>query len=158
MKYVFPDPDQPLNPSWRAPLEAIARAVAGKWKYQFFDLGDFMIMLRVVRPPRPSLVLYKHRYTRRYLNLDDAAHAYRYIESKDPSGSGRYLAHRDLTDALDHLGLWELPWMKPGLEPFRYGHTWRERFLVRDVLDPIDEDERPAGRAKGRGRARLRVV
>jgi hypothetical protein len=37
--------------------------VAGMRRYQFFDVGDFMIMCRILRPPRPSLVLYKHYYT-----------------------------------------------------------------------------------------------
>ena len=72
-----------LPPAWVEPLEAVARAVAGDPLYPFFDTDDFMIMARLLRRPRPSIVLYKHYYTRRYLNLDDAGHAYRYIGPRD---------------------------------------------------------------------------
>lgn len=32
-------------------------------------------------------------------------------------GDGRYVAHRDLREALDHLRLWELPSLKPEVGP-----------------------------------------
>jgi hypothetical protein len=69
------------------------------------------------------------------------------------------VAHPDLAGAIDHLDLWELPWMKRGLESFRHGYTWQERYLARDFLDPIDDFEPPAHRAKGgRRRGHLRLV
>ena len=140
MRYEFPGCGRPVDPSWWAPLEGVGRAVQSQWRYQFFALADFMLMVKLVRPPRPSLYLYKHRYTRRYLNLDEAGHAYRFaVPRSKPEGPGRYLAHRNPADAIDHLELWLLPWMKPGLESWRFGYDWSERYLARDSLDPIDD-------------------
>lgn len=128
---VFPD-DGPLHDSWRTPLEAVTRVVTGNPRFPFYDPDDFMIMCRVLRGPRPSLVLYKHYYTRRYLNLDDTGHTYRYVPPKDLYNSrhdGRYLAHKDFLTAMDHLELWHLPWLKPGLEAARrdldYEDAWQ---------------------------------
>lgn len=45
--------------------------------------------------------LYKHRDTRRYLNLDDAGHAYEY------RGDSRYRCHRSVEDAVHHVGIRE---------------------------------------------------
>lgn len=157
-----------LDPAWWAPLEGVARLVAGVPAYQFFDVDDFMVMVRLVRPPRPAITLYKHRHTRRYLNLDDAGHAYRFIPPRDDSKSnGRYVAHRDLREALDHLRVWELPWMKSGLEAYRFGRSWEDRWALHpDVAagnDRLPGDlDAPAGddRTSKRGgrRGRLHVV
>lgn len=129
---ILPPDDDPLDTSWTSPLEAVERAIRGIRRYQFFELDDFMIMCRVLRRPRPDLVLYKHCWTRRYLNLDAAGHAYRYFPPKDPasSRSGQYRSHRGLPTAMDHLRLWELPWMKPDLTQHRHGLTWNERWVV----------------------------
>jgi hypothetical protein len=121
---VFPFDEGPLHESWLAPLEAVTRLVAGNPRFPFFDPADFMIMNLVLRRPRPTLFLYKHYSTRRYLNLDDAGHAYRYIPPKDiyhATHDSRYVAHRDFRTAMDHLQLWLLPWMKDGLEHERRG-------------------------------------
>jgi len=128
MDYVFPPSDGPIDPAWVEPLEAVARAVAGDPLYRFFDTDDFMIMARLIRRPRPSIVLYKHYYTRRYLNVDDSGHAYRYIGPRDPDSQsdGRYVACKDLRVALNQLELWELPRMKPGLEQYRSRSSWDE--------------------------------
>jgi hypothetical protein len=162
MKHVSPEHGVPVDPLWWAPLEGVARAVRGRECYQFFDIGDFMLMGREIRSPRPSVVLYKHYYTRRYLNLDDAGHAYRYaVPRSKPDGPGRYLRHKGLSDALDHLDLWELPWMKRGLERFRFGYSVDERYLARDLLDPIDDlalAPELDHTKEGRGRGHLRVV
>ena len=111
-------------------------------RYQLFELGHFMIMGKVLRRPRPYLVLYKPSWTRRYLNLDAEGHPYRYFPPKDLAStrSGQYRIHRDLPTAMDLLRLWELPWMKPDLDEHRYGLTASERW----VLDPeelLDDDE-----------------
>ena len=97
--------------------------------------------------------------TRRYINLDDAGGTSRYVAPADITrGVGRYLAE-SLTDALDALELWELPWMKPGLEAFRYGLSWDERW----VLHP-DAENAPSTEAEARKvarevrRRRLRVL
>lgn len=76
MRLVFPSDHVPLSADWIRPLEAVARSIAGV-RFRFFDLDDFMIMAQIRRRERPDLHLYKHVYTRRYLNLDAAGHSYR---------------------------------------------------------------------------------
>lgn len=136
-----PADDGPLDPGWWAPLDALGRVIAGEPRYRFFELADFMVMARVVRRPRrPDLLLYKHGYTRRYLNLDDAGHAYRYVAPREIGrGSGRYVRHRDLRTALDHLDLWELPWMKPSLAEHRHGVSWHDRWQLYPDADEAGE-------------------
>jgi hypothetical protein len=135
----FPDDDVtvPLDPAWTDPLDAVSRVLRdgnGVPSDQFFDCCDFMIMARVRRPKLPDLVLYKHIYTRRYINLDAAGHAYRYVPPKSLTSSarGRYVSHRDLRRAVTELGLWELPWMKPSLMSFQRGIGWGDRRLLFD--------------------------
>lgn len=45
--------------------------------------------------------------------------------------------------AIDHLRPWELPWLKPGLEPVQQGIPWTERYLLLrdDVHDLISVPE-----------------
>ncbi len=136
---VFPDEHDPLHPSWLEPLDLVAKAVAGNSRFRFFDPADFMIMNQVLRRSRPTLTLYKHYYTRLYLNLDGAGHAYRYIAPRDwltSTHDGRYLPYRNLTDAIDHLELWYLPWMKGGLEHERQGLDYDDAWQ----LDPRRRD------------------
>jgi hypothetical protein len=107
---------EPLDPTWLEPLQRVARALVASRRPsdRAFDPADFMVMGRIVRRSRPTIVLYKHAYTRMYLNLDAAGHAYRYHAplSLTSTGSGRYLRHRDLLSAIDHLRLWEVPALK----------------------------------------------
>jgi hypothetical protein len=120
--HIFPYDDEPLHEMWLKPLNGVARLLAGHPRARFFDARDFMIMDGYLRRSRPTLVLYKHYYTRRYLNLDEQGHAYRYVAPRDVSATswnGRYVLHADLFAAVDHLRLWELPWLKPGLEQER---------------------------------------
>ena len=148
MKHEFPTGDGPLDPSWTAPLTSLARAVAGDPRHRYLDPDDFMIMGRVVRSPRPSINLYKHGYTRHYLNLDAHGQAYRYRAPRDlDKGDGRYLRYRTVDEALLALDLFELPWMKPGLAAERRGLDWEERWTLQDRLlddtlspDPTRED------------------
>ena len=140
MRYEFPNQEGPLDVAWIEPLRMIERVLAQPGATvadSFFDLDDFMIMTRLIRSPRPSIVLYKHRHTRRYINLDDAGHAYRYYPPPRPDsrGNGQYRRHQDLRTAINNVGLWELPWMKEGLERHQYGWTFDERWTVRWQLD-----------------------
>jgi hypothetical protein len=97
------------DPDWR-PLEAVSSLVRQRPDLPHFHPGEFMYMA-AVRSTRPDLVihLYKHVDTRRYLNLDDAGHAYAYIDSEGDrvchGFSGRYRRHGNLVDALDRLEL-----------------------------------------------------
>lgn len=81
-------------PEW-APLEAVARLTAdGPFPV---DPGDFMWMGATASDGVP-VQLYKHSDTRRYLNLDAAGHAYRYV-AKDNA----YVPLADLYSALVHV-------------------------------------------------------
>jgi len=46
-----------------------------------FDPFDFMYMGRLTAVDVPDVHMYKHRWTRRYLNIDALGHAYRYVPS-----------------------------------------------------------------------------
>jgi hypothetical protein len=72
-----------------------------------------MFMGAIDRGRRDRIWLYKHIETRRYLNIDAAGHAYRYIPPLFDR-DGRYIAHRRLADALAHLELEIVPmeWRK----------------------------------------------
>jgi hypothetical protein len=126
--HIFPFDDEPLHEMWLRPLDGIARAMDGHPRARFFELGDFMIMDGYLRRSRPTLVLYKHYFTRRYLNIDESGHTYRYVPPRDWRGTynGRYVPHQDLLEAIDHLQLWLLPWMKDGLEHERHGLEFDE--------------------------------
>lgn len=94
-----------------APLEAVARLARQDPALPSFHEAEFMYMCAVVnKRKRLQIHLYKHRDTRRYLNLDDAGHAYEYCgpapASFDPGSGGRYRPHRSLRDALRQVDLW----------------------------------------------------
>ena len=69
-------------------------------------------------------------------NLNARGDAYRYVppQPSDADDLGGYEPHACLRDALDHLGLWELPWMRSELETFTGGVAWDDRFSVWDRL------------------------
>ena len=96
-----------------APLESVARISRLSDELPSFHAAEFMYMGAVQHErDGPTIHLYKHRDTRRYLNLDDAgrAYAYRYREH-DPHGGeigGRYQRYRALADALAAADLWLL--------------------------------------------------
>lgn len=122
MRMQFPEADGPLDPEWFQPLYDLFPSIPAEGSLKYFDPNDFMVMGRIVRPPRPSITLYKHRYTRRYLNLDASGQAYRYFAPPLASDRpGQYLPHDDLISALRGLGLAELPQLKPVLARVRRG-------------------------------------
>lgn len=137
MKLEFPVGDGPLDERWTAPLERIAEMLVNDPRYQFFDLADFMVMGRVKRGSRPDVTLYKHRYTRAEICLDDDAQPYRFIAPKDiERGTGRFVPHLSLRHALDELCIWQLPWLKPGLERYQFGRSWEDSWQLRPDSDP----------------------
>lgn len=113
MRMQFPEGTGPLDPEWFRPLYDLVPKVPAVGSLTYFDPDDFMLMGRVLRSPRPDITLYKHRYTRRYLNLDASGQPYHYLGSPLESfRSGQY-RRQDLDVALRCLGLWELPQLKP---------------------------------------------
>jgi hypothetical protein len=119
---------------------------------RFLSVGDFMFMGKIIRRggARRDLYLYKHRYTRRYVHLDDTGATYRFIAARSPY-AGRLGQHRprSVTDALYHLQLWHLPWMKPGLERERCGLPYEDAWML---LPDSDVEDDPAPPTTGRRR------
>jgi hypothetical protein len=91
---------------WCAPLHMVERVVGAHPDGRHFDVDDFMICGKLLRRRPPDIFLYKHGVTRRYLNVDDAGHTYRYYPPRGERGNGQYRRHRDLTAAIDALDLW----------------------------------------------------
>jgi hypothetical protein len=107
----------------------------------FFDPDDFMLVTWCRRDRAPGVDVFTHVDTRRSLNLDPDGVPYRHVPEAAP-GAGRYERHRTLRAAVDALGLWELPWLRPDLATHRRGLSWDRRFELRAVL--ADD---PSGRA-----------
>ncbi len=101
------------EPVWD-PLQRLARVVRQIPQVPQFHPGEFMYM-EAIRNERLGIRihLYKHIDTRRYLNLDDAGHAYAYWpgdadEDLDrPEFGGRYRRYCTPLDAIGGLCLWE---------------------------------------------------
>jgi hypothetical protein len=55
--------------------------------------------------------LYKHVFTRHYLNLDEAGHSYRYHAPRSDSGNGQYRRDRDLAAPIRRVGLHDVPYL-----------------------------------------------
>ncbi len=115
-RYYFKPVD---GPCWR-PLERVAELTIVSPELPVIDPGHFMYMARLESAGQPDLNLYKHFYTRYYLNLDDAGHAYAFVgpgrrwKSAPPfSDAGLYQPVPDLLMALEHLdlGFLENAWM-----------------------------------------------
>lgn len=142
MRFVYPEPDQPFDPAWIAPLLAIGEILAKSLRIEdsFFDPDDFMIMGWYCRPRRSNLFLYKHRDTRHYLNVDGDGRAYRYIPPRllDSEHEGSYRRLPKLRSAIDRIGLWELPWMRDDLGAHRHGYSWDDRYMIIDLLTADD--------------------
>ena len=52
------------------------------------------------------------------------------------------MRHKTIEHALDHLCLWELPWLKLGLEKYQFERSWNERWLLHPDPDPRHDWER----------------
>lgn len=118
---VFP-PDNPTGEcnKWCAPLHEFYERIQHHPHAVFFDVDDFMLMSGWRRSGRPLLILCKHHYTRRYLNVDAAGDVWRYVAPRndsDPS-PGTYRRLTGVDEALERLGLEEMPWM----DPERFGY------------------------------------
>ena len=93
--------------SW-APLERIVSVASDMRRVPRLRAVDFLYLTRLQAPGRPTLHVYKHRWTRRSLNVDNAGHAYRFGgAARGDCGEvgGWYEQHRDLLAAIAHLGL-----------------------------------------------------
>lgn len=128
---------------WCRPIHMVEAAIAGQDFAKYFKVDDFMCMGKLHRSGRLDLIMYKHWHTRRYLNLDAAGHAFRYLPP--PPGSrqnGQYRIYADLVVAIDALHLFEMPWLaQSGCELARQGLSWEERWQHPDVEAWVDRQE-----------------
>ena len=101
--------DLTSGPVW-SPLEQLAASVWQRPELPQFHPGEFMYMA-AVRGQRPLVVihLYKHIDTCRYLNLDEAGHAYayrpRFGDPRTLDDGGRYRRYRSIVDAVEWVDL-----------------------------------------------------
>jgi hypothetical protein len=101
----------PAEAEWR-PLEGVAYLTRQSDELPSFHEDEFMYMGAVWNARKRLLIhLYKHRDTRRYLNLDDGGHGYKFCapspeDAKDDLAGGTYRLHRSLSDAVANLDLW----------------------------------------------------
>lgn len=107
MPIWFPPEGADNDPVWWEALRRVAALTRRAADLPTLHPCEFMFMGRVDRRRRASIWLYKHIWSRRYINLDDAGHAYRYIPPLDLMSDrpGRYVVRRGLLDALIHLEL-----------------------------------------------------
>ncbi len=101
--------DLGIDPVWE-PLEHLAATVRQRPELPQFHPSEFMYMAAVHGGrPRVTIHLFKHIDTRRYLNVDDAGHAYAYqFRQSDPDTmdtGGRYRRYRSIVDALEAADL-----------------------------------------------------
>jgi hypothetical protein len=83
-RYPFFRYDVDAPPDW-APLERLAGLCRERSDLPAVDPDQFMYMGRAVRRGRPPVMLYKHIWTRRYLNLDHLGHAFAVTAAALPS-------------------------------------------------------------------------
>lgn len=107
MTIWVPEEGQDNDPRWWEPLEQLTERVAADPSLPTIMPCEFMFMGRADLRGRPSIWLYKHVDTRRYLNLGDDCRAYRYVPPEDvmSADQGRYLLHSEIRRALLHLEL-----------------------------------------------------
>jgi hypothetical protein len=74
-----------------------------------FDPDDFMLLSWAMPDCPAHIKAFKHVDTRRYLYLDVDGAPYRLDDD------GSYVRHASLRDAIDALGLRDLPWLHRGL-------------------------------------------
>jgi hypothetical protein len=115
-RYFYKHVDEPC---W-GPLERVAELTIVSPDLPVIDPGHFMYMARLESAGQSDLNLYKQYYTRYYLNLDDAGHAYVFVGTfRLPKGkrhlfdAGLYAPLPDLLTALGRLdlGFLEEAWM-----------------------------------------------
>jgi hypothetical protein len=94
----------------------------------FFDPDDFMLVSWCGGDRPPGVNVFRHVDTRGVIGVDGNGVPFR----RDPDdGWKRCTTFREAVDA---LGLWELPWLRPDLAAHRQGHTWDERWELHAEL------------------------
>jgi len=133
-------PVPPERPDLIRRRDAPLRLVAAKLRASavpadaFFDPDDFMDVSWAVGDRPAGVHVFKHVDTRGVINLDADGVPYR----RDERGGWSRCA--TLREAVDTLGLWELPWMRPELAGHRDGCPWEERWARQEELPRAEAD------------------
>src|SRR4051812_42018484 len=137
MTWEIPEELDPIPDEWWAPLLAVEARMQESPRLldRCLRVGDFMLMGRERRRGRPLVYLYKHKDTRRYLNVDAQLHAYQFVMPRSSSSDGTYRRLDSLQEGIDAVGLWELPRFRPDLVSQRLGIPVRELRPLQDFDD-----------------------
>ena len=129
MRHVQPDRPDLLVRRF-APLRLVAEKLRASAvpADAFFDPEDFMFVSWALEGCPTHVKVFRHVDTRKHLSLDRDGTPYR------DTGDGTYVRHATLRDAVDALGLWELPWLRRELAPHRQGLAWEDRWLLYEAL------------------------
>ncbi|MET0901994.1 MAG: hypothetical protein ABWZ52_02030 [Acidimicrobiales bacterium] len=92
MDLWYPPEDEAPLLEWWTPLLLAASAGRRERVPWPIHLDDFMLMGRVDRGSRPSVWIYKHRDSRRELNVDSTGQAYKFSRTPNAAGYGRFTA------------------------------------------------------------------
>lgn len=127
---------------WCKPLHIVEAVVVGKPWAKYFDVDDFMIMSRLV-DSGGTITHYKHRDTRRYINVGADGTTYAYDERDWEQASSRfgYSATGRLRASVEALGLWELPWLRSELAADRLGLDFDDRWEHPDAPGRLIVDD-----------------
>jgi hypothetical protein len=134
-----PDDEAPLL-EWWTPLLLAASAARREQIPWPIHLDDFQLMGRVDRGARPAVWIYKHRGSRRELNLDSTGRAYKFTRTPNAVSYGRFTACR----IRQAIFLADLPTF---VEPVWYDEPPRRPvppWPGSDPPEPLDEPVEPA--------------
>ncbi len=92
MELWYPPEDEAPLLEWWTPLLLAASAARRERVPWPIHLDDFMLMGRIDRASRPAVWIYKHRGSRRELNLDATGQAYKFTRTPNASSYGRFTA------------------------------------------------------------------
>lgn len=114
LEYISPPPPPPNGAcnEWCAGMHLIERECTDHPDFDYYDVGDLMVAGAVRRAGHPLLYLYKHCWTRRYLNVDTDGVAWRFVppqtDHADDRGSYERLdSPHEALDILDLRMLWK---------------------------------------------------
>ena len=92
MTFEIPEAVDPIPDEWWEPLLGVERLMQESPRLldRCFRVEDFMLMGRERRRSRPLVYLYKHKDTRRYLNVDRQLRAYVFVAPRSGNSDGSY--------------------------------------------------------------------
>src|SRR2546428_6943806 len=83
MAFWHPPEGSESDPRWWDALSRVAELTRGSPAYWLLVPCEFMFMGRIDEPDGTRIWLYKHKWRRTYINLDDAGRAWRYVPPRN---------------------------------------------------------------------------